>query len=866
VVTAALLLAPHAPAVNILHNPGFEANSGRVVPDRWTRFAPPTAQPAGNYWVEAVVTPQAGSLYFKEWGACYDGTNNAAGIYQDFDSLPGNTYQASGWFYINSGDVLGPDCYVWTEVSFFGATSNLLALFKSDIFTANVGTSNWFQYPVTNACDVTAPVFIGDPFFNTYTVTGGVSQLVAPSGTTRVRYRFVYVQSANEGGSCYFDSAVLDQTSGPIPPNIDSIFPFNMILVPPSNGLSFVASSLTGTIPNNNIGVVLNGVNISSSLAISGSASNKAVSYSGLQSNTAYTASITVTDSMNFSASATTYFETTWVGIPPVLYLWEAEDFDFSRGNHYDHPDLCNTAGTSNCYYGTVGVLNFDEFTNGTAPLHLYRPADSVGTVIAGDYARKDHYLANVSDYRVDPLNGGMWLNYTRNWSNGTYWVVGRLSTDTGLSGSLTLSTVSGSTTNNLGTFSINGGQGWSTFQNVFLKDASGNNALVTLSGTQTLRLTSGGNLLPNFFALVVATPDLPFLSNVYPTGTRPFEYTNAFRFTVTATGSGFPTNGIHLMLDGFDVTPNLVITGSGASRNVVYTPLLPNAIHVAVMAITNLLGHSIVVTNRFDTFNEATYFVEAEDFDYNGGLHYDNVAPDHYFGLGATTNIDYGHAPLAGEVYNYRTAGIPEDFLNSPPNIHDYVRTNFAASGAIDYVLTFFAPGDWANYTHLYPAGSFMAYMRTSGSGPFTVHLDQVVSGATTTNQVTAPLGQFSGVGKNYTTYDWAPLTDAGQAAPAVLHLNGLATLRLTTDGNCNPNYFMLVPVSGLTLGVQRVGSATILSFPTQSGVAYRVFYRTNLTAGSWSLLTTVMGNGSAAAVSDSSADAERFYKVVAP
>jgi hypothetical protein len=180
--------------------------------------------------------------------------------------------------------------------------------------------------------------------------------------------------------------------------------------------------------------------------------------------------------------------------------------------------------------------------------------------------------------------------------------------------------------------------------------------------------------------------------------------------------------------------------------------------------------------------------------------------------------------------------------------------------------VLTFFAPGDWANYTHPYPAGHFLAYMRTSGNGPFAVSLDQVVSGATTTNQVTAHLGQFTGVGKNYTTYDWAPLTDAGGIAPVVLNLNGLATLRLTTGGNCNPNFFMLVPASGLALSAQRVGGSTTLSFPTQAGVEYRVFYRTNLTAGSWTLLTSVMGNGAVQSVGDTSAAASRFYKVVAP
>ena len=158
-------------------------------------------------------------------------------------------------------------------------------------------------------------------------------------------------KSANEGGSCYFDSAVLNQVSGPIPPVISSLFPLNMIFVNPSDGISFNVSSPSGfTINNSAIGLVVNGVNVSGSLAISGSSSNKNVSYHGLQSNLTYTASITVTDAFNLTASANTYFETTWVGVPPVLYLWEAEDFDFTNGMYFNHPTLCNTIGSPNCY------------------------------------------------------------------------------------------------------------------------------------------------------------------------------------------------------------------------------------------------------------------------------------------------------------------------------------------------------------------------------------------------------------------------------------------------------------------------------------------------------------------------------------
>src|ERR1019366_4444804 len=140
-------------------------------------------------------------------------------------------------------------------------------------------------------------------------------------------------------------------------------------------------------------------------------------------------------------------------------------------------------------------------------------------------------------DYRIDPFNQGMWLNYTRNWPNSTNWVIGRLSTDIGLSGSLTLSQITLTATNDLGTFTIANGLGWSTFENVYLKDTNGNNANIILNGKATLRVTSypGGNLLPNFFMLVAAQLDLPILSGMYPTGTQPFEPTNTFSFTMAA-------------------------------------------------------------------------------------------------------------------------------------------------------------------------------------------------------------------------------------------------------------------------------------------------------------------------------------------
>jgi len=870
--TAALAMAAlPAMAANLLVNPSFEANSGHVLPTGWTRFAAPTAQPFGNYWIEGNVTPQQGSLYYKEWGASYlSDTNNTAGIYQDFSSAPGSTYQASGWFYAPGNDLLGADCYVWIEVLFLGSSSNLLALYKSDNFSANAGTDNWLQYQVNKACDISLPVSVGDPYFNTYAVTGTVSQLVAPAGTATVRYRFAYLQYLREGGSCYFDSAVLDQVSGPVPPVISNLLPLNMIFVNPGDGITFNASSPSGyTIPESGIGLVLNGVDVSSNLVISGSVSNKNVSYSELESNTVYNASITVTDAFGLTATANSYFETTWVDVEPVVYLWEAEDFDFNGGEYYNTPTLCDTPGMPNCYFGTVGIEGTDEHISGSASTHAYRPDDAVGTVISGDLARKDHVVAGVFDYRIDPFVQTMWLNYTRDWSNSTYWVIGRLSTDIGLSGSLTLSVVNPDTsTTDLGTFTISGGHGWTAFENVYLKDANGNNALVTLNGKQTLRVTSGGNLLANFFMLVAAQADLPLLSNVYPTGSHPFEYTNTFSFTVTSLGSTFPTDGIKLTLDGNDVSANLQITGSDSTKNVVYPNLLPNAIHEAIIAVTNALGHGISVTNHFDTFDEGNYMVDLEDYDYDGGSFVTNWFPNAYYDyigpFNALTNIDFHHTPLEGEPnpYPYRTIGIPQDLLGT----HDWLRSNFVYFGAQDFVLVYFAGADWGNYTRDYPSGSYYAYIRSSGDGPFSMYLDQVVSGIGTVDQVTRRLGHFGGNGVNYITYDWVPLTDDGLAAPAVVQLNGITTLRVTTDGNCNPNYFMLVPAAGISLQATLAAGQVNLSFPTQPGAIYRVFYRTDLSASNWTLLTTVVGDGTVKTVTDSPTDVVRFYKVSSP
>ena len=166
--------------------------------------------------------------------------------------------------------------------------------------------------------------------------------------------------------------------------------------------------------------------------------------------------------------------------------------------------------------------------------------------------------------------------------------------------------------------------------------------------------------------------------------------------------------------------------------------------------------------------------------------------------------------------------------------------------------------------------SGGQFLYLRAFGraSAPTRWIWIRSSAAAGTTNQVTRHLGQWGAVGINIQTNAWVPLTDDGLVAPVAVRLGGISTLRITTPtGNCYPNYFMLVPASGIKLSAARSGNNVNITFQTQAGANYRVFYRTNLTTGNWTLLSTVPGDGTVKSASDSSAaGSQRFYKVTSP
>ena len=856
-LVAGVLSGNLARAGNILINPGFEADGNHgsgVQPGGWTAGA------GGPWYINSDSYAHSGNNYYKVWGA-FNGSPNYQAVYQDNSSLPTSTYQADGWLFTLGTDTMwsGDDAdYAWLEVSFRDASNNILALYRSDQFSDTLSTSGfsyatgiWYDFPITNICQTTPP----------YTIIGSTNLLVAPVGTVTVRFQHTLYQLLSGGGSCYFDDATLNQISGPVPPQITQVYPGNLLFA--SNHISFnVYSPSSSPISNSNIHLVVNGTDVSSSCTFSGSTPNIGVTYNGITPGVwAYTASITVTDSYNFTASTTMNFDT----INPS-YVWESEDYDFTNGQFINSPLLSSTPQPGS-YYGTAGTLGVDFSGNGNNPAapNLYRTNDFVGIGLAQETSRQKFLTAQltdpgVNDYVVGYIRIGDWMNYTRNYPAGTYNVYARLAGGAGATVVALSNVVSGTL---LGDFQFSGND-WGAYNYVPLTDVDGNVLPLTFDGSQqtlSVSLASGGEIM-NFFMLVPAQTGLPLLSNISPTNGTQFATNTAFNFTATpATGSTINNKGIHLMLNGADVSSSLVISGSSV-KNVSFPLLASNTLYTAVIAVTNTTGAGVTRSVQFDTISTGNFYVKIEDFDYNGGqwdTTGNGLIPNGYEGQnGSITNVDYYHSATGGGNFPYRG---PNALATEPTS--DIPLPGFSAGS--DYDVGNFNTGDWGNYTRNYPAGKYLVYGRIAGgNGTATAYLDEVTGGIGTTSQTLQRLGTMSAIPGGWQSWVWAPLQNNG--VPAVVNVGGTNTLRVTSGGNINANYLMLLAVQPIKISATVTAGNVVVSFPTQAGQSYRVFSEPGITSGVWTQVGSIGGDGTVKSVSTPETGSQQFYQVVSP
>jgi beta-glucanase (GH16 family) len=230
-VAGLMLIAPLGRAADLLANPGFEADpQGETnVILGWNSYSPGS----GNVLSEtSPAIAHSGTNYLKVYQA-FNGAVNYNGVYQDNLSGPGAVYAADGWAYTSASDTLAGQNVAWIEVTFRDASANILALYRSALITTNAiatGTfpkNTWIDLPITNQYNP-----------NTYVVTNYTASLVAPAGTSFVRYQVVFQgDAAYSAGSMYFDDLNLTLSVGGTQGNWNIVWSdeFNGTSISPTN-------------------------------------------------------------------------------------------------------------------------------------------------------------------------------------------------------------------------------------------------------------------------------------------------------------------------------------------------------------------------------------------------------------------------------------------------------------------------------------------------------------------------------------------------------------------------------------------------------------------------------------------------------
>jgi hypothetical protein len=312
---------------------------------------------------------------------------------------------------------------------------------------------------------------------------------------------------------------------------------------PTATGISFTAKTYTaGQINASATKLYLNGADVSASLAplpANGSTVSFTTAAGTLVDNQTYAAEIVVQDTTGTLKSTNTFWFDTFsdaylksAGVKTI----EAEDYNYNNGQYQLEPIPVSGVATDGVtvvngggvgYYNLTGTPGVDFFKPGGKHNLLfqeYRTADLVqitqGSYLpdphndeAGDIqdnitnvppmriqdTQRSQYVAtNVWEYQVRLTSPGDWLNYTRVFAPSNYTVYLRCSsfgaTTVYLDKVTSDPTVAGQTTVNLGAFNI--GNHIQRLNYTYEPLMAGSfPAVLSLSGTNTLRLTLGGAL-----------------------------------------------------------------------------------------------------------------------------------------------------------------------------------------------------------------------------------------------------------------------------------------------------------------------------------------------------------------------------------
>jgi len=294
----------------------------------------------------------------------------------------------------------------------------------------------------------------------------------------------------------------------------------------PSDGVQFSVSTLDGNaIDPGTVKLALNGTDVTGQIKITAVESNLTIASAALAPNSVYDARIEITRESGASAITEWTFDTfseDYLSSNAVEII-ELEDYNFDEGKFIDNPPVSgfkeNGSGVNaNEGYvdreGVAGVDFFDyESTPGGEEKAIYRSFDPVATQAGASETGSDeqfsgpdpavndtvrsHYTdAGLTEIQVTNTEGGEWLNYTREFTEGDYIVylrgAGRATQSIHLDEVTSSPSDPDQVTNRLGTFTLpNMGMEYN-YRFVPLLNGGGSPVTLSLSGTKTLRVSIG--------------------------------------------------------------------------------------------------------------------------------------------------------------------------------------------------------------------------------------------------------------------------------------------------------------------------------------------------------------------------------------
>lgn len=491
-------------------------------------------------------------------------------------------------------------------------------------------------------------------------------------------------------------------------------------------------------------------------------------------------------------------------------FVIEAEDYNYENGKHV--PAASTMPYTGGAYDGLAATLNVDYFNNDGNDSDVYRPDSAPNNVnlndnLGGRHGRRRPGFDVESNLKLGWVAGGDWQQYTRTVPAGFYNVYAALSFDgTGpgqLSGSLDVvtgdATQPNPTLRRVGTFDAPGSGGWGANNIVQMNDATGQKGVIKVgAGNTTFRFNLGSGDF-DWFVLTRAANVAPIVDVFSPKNEDVVAVNTPVNFSVADGSTAVTVASVKVTYNGVDVTAASTISKVADVVTVRYTPT-GQANGTKHTYKIDYQGGSVTQTYYTTPLGTANQFiVEAEDFNYDGGVTKTEASTmpytgGAYNGLSAVAGVDYASTD-GGDSNLYRLGETPNKSMDSTG-----ATDRGSWTQTINYKLGWTDTGDWGNYTRTIPNGTYKVWAAlshgNSGANLLRARLSRVTTPANVPAQTLADIGSFSGSG----TAGWGanrlvPLVDAGGAIREIA-FGGTETLRVNLDSG-DFDYLVLQAVS---------------------------------------------------------------------